>query len=211
MKPDRPSDSWIEIRPDSLDAAAGVLALAFENDPLMKYVFSGPAYSRHIGDLFRFVCEARLELGWPIIGTSSDGRLAGVACLSPPEDKAWPPSLAEKYDRFRSSINPESFDRLGRFSRLSRKHAPGQSHFYLAAIGVRPEFQGRGFSRVLLDAVGEMAESHAESTAVYLETTRPENVTLYEHFGYRVFATDVLDDAVDLWYMLRPPLTPHPL
>ena len=205
MSTDRTSNAWIEIGPGSLNAAADVLALAFENDPLMRYVFSGSAtYSVHVREAFRFVCEARLELGWPLIGTTSDSGLTGVACLSPPEERVWPASLVKKYDRLQSSLGYESFNRLGRFSRLSRKHAPAQGHYYLAAIGVHPEFQGRGLSRVLLDGVKEMSESHAASTGVYLETALQENVTLYEHFGYQVIAKDKLDAAVELWYMFRP-------
>jgi hypothetical protein len=176
MKADRKANAWVDVRPGSLDAAVEVLA--FDNDPLMKYVFSGAeAYGRGLREVFRFVCEARFDLDWPILGTYTDDHLCGVACLSPPEDKTWPPSLGRKYDRLQASVDYEAFNRLGRFSRLSRKHAPAYPHFYLAAIGIRPEFQ----------------------------TSQPGNVALYERFGYRVIARDKLDDAVDFWYMFRSP------
>jgi ribosomal protein S18 acetylase RimI-like enzyme len=204
MKSDRKANAWVDVRPGSLDAAVEVLALAFDNDPLMKYVFSGAeAYGRGLREVFRFVCEARFDLDWPILGTYTDNHLCGVACLSPPEDKTWPPSLGRKYDRLQASVGYEAFNRLGRFSRLSRKHAPAYPHFYLAAIGIRPEFQGRGLGRVLLNGVAEMSASHPDSDGVFLETAQPGNVALYERFGYRVIARDKLDDAVDFWYMFR--------
>jgi ribosomal protein S18 acetylase RimI-like enzyme len=197
------AESWIEIGPSRLEAAVEVLSLAFQDDPLMKYVFSGPSYSRDVREVFRFVCEARLELGWPIIATVGDRGLTGVACLSAPGDKIWPASLAKKYDRLQASIGYESFNRMGRFSRLSREHEPAQPHYYLATIGVHPEFQGRSLGGVMLDAVHELSESHPESTGVYLETARQENVGMYEHRGYRVSARDKLDDTVGFWYMFR--------
>jgi ribosomal protein S18 acetylase RimI-like enzyme len=204
MSIDRTANSWIEIGPRYLDAAVEVLALAFQNDPLMMYACSGPAYASYVREVFRFVCEARWELGWPIIGTTGDSGLNGVACLSAPGEKVWPPSLVKKYDRLQASVSNEAFNRMGRFSRLSRKYSPAPPHYYLAAIGVHPAFQERGLGGVLLGAVHGMSESDPESTGVYLETARPENVRLYEHFGYRVFARDKLDDAVEFWYMFRP-------
>lgn len=193
----------IEICRDYLDEAVEALARAFEDDPLMRYCFSGPAYFDSVREVHRFVCEARLELGWPIIGTVSGKRITGVACVSPPEKRDWPASLAEKYERFQARIGDESAGKMRRLMGLSKKHVPAQSHYYLAALGVRPEWQGKGVGRILLDAVHKMSESHKESTGVYLETATEANVRLYEHFGYRLIARDRLDDAVDLWYLFR--------
>lgn len=200
------SKTKIEVFSDSLDEAVEVLALAFENDPFIRYIHShqGTTYLDQVRELFRFVCEARLELRWPLIGTTSNSQLTGVACISVPEKKDWPTSLVEKYEKLKSFIGDESVSHLQRFSNLSHQYAPRQSHHYLAAIGIHPEFQGQGFGRLLLDAVHEMSESHTESTGVYLETAKQENVALYEHFGYHLVSKDKLDDTVDIWYMFRP-------
>lgn len=200
------SKTKVDVFSDSLDEAVEVLALAFENDPFIRYTLfhQGAIYFDQVRELFRFVCEARLDLRWPLIGTASNSKLTGVACISVPEKKDWPTSLVEKYEKLKSSIGYESVNRLERFTNLSHQYAPRQSHHYLAAIGIHPKFQGQGFGRLLLNAVHEMSESHTESTGVYLETAIQVNVALYEHFGYHLVSKDKLDDTVDFWYMFRP-------
>ena len=70
----------------SLNEAIGVLSKAFANDPMMQYIF-GPsiaAYSRSLYEMFRFSCEVRLMLNWPLLGCwDARCRLVGVAGLSP--------------------------------------------------------------------------------------------------------------------------------
>ena len=198
------SKTKIDIDRDSSGEAAEVLALAFEDDPFIRYLFPGQADISRVRQLFHFICESRLELEWPLIGTASEGKLTGVACVSMPEKKKWPPALTGKYEILQSSIGDISANRMSRFSKLSQKYAPKQSHCYLAVLGIHPEFQERGLGAVLVDAVGKMSESHPESTGVFLETAKQANVTFYEHFGYRLVAKDKLDDIVDFWYMFRP-------
>ena len=70
-------------------------------------------------------------------------------------------------------------------------------------IGVHPEAQGRGYGRMLLDAVQALSEGHSTSTGVALDTENPENVPIYEHCGYRVIAETNLE-GVPIWCMLRP-------
>jgi len=197
---------YTEIFHTSLDVAVEVLALAFENAPLIRYLLphQGSMYYSQIREFFRFTCETRLDLGWPLIGTLSNTQLTGVACISVPENKDWPTSLVKKYEKLMSFIGTESVSRLERFSNLSNHYTLRQPHYYLSAIGIHPNFQGRGFGRVLLDTVHEMSELHPASTGVYLETANPVNVPFYEHFGYHLVSKDKLDDIVDLWYMFRP-------
>ncbi len=198
--------TYTEIYHDSLDEAAEVLALAFENDPFIRYVLShhGAAYLSQVRELFRFTCEIRLDLGQPVIGTTNGTRLTGVTCISVPGKKEWPTALKEKSERFNSIIGAESAGRLGRFSNLGDQYIPSQPHYHLIVIGTHPDFQGQGLGRVLLDAVNEMSESHPASTGIRLESTNPVNVPLYEYFGYHLVSKEKLDDIVDLWFMFRP-------
>jgi ribosomal protein S18 acetylase RimI-like enzyme len=193
----------IDINQDLLDTAATLLTAAFSNDPLIKYLFPEPALYNQIWHLFHFVCEARLELGWPIMGIYNSGKLSAVACLSPPRKKEWPDSLVKKYHNLKSSIGVEAFDRLGSFSQLSKKHAPVHGHYYLASIGVLPELQGKGLGGILLEAIHGFCEKDPEATGVYLETASRENVRFYIRHGYQLVASDKLDGITDLWYMFR--------
>ena len=197
---------YIKVSRSSLDEAIEVLALAFENDPFLQYVLShhGVSYLRQVREFFRFNCEIGQELEHPFIGTMHDAQLTGVASISIPEKKDWPNSLVEKHEKLESAIGIKSARRLERSSILSAKYAPSQPHHYLSVIGIHPKFQGRGLSRLLLDATHKMSESHPKSTGVCLDTTNSVNIPFYEHFGYHMVSKDKLDDTVDIWFMFRP-------
>lgn len=69
------------------------------------------------------------------------------------------------------------------------KHHPREHHWYLEAIGVDPGHQGQGVASVLLRS--RLARCDEAGMPAYLESSKPENVPLYEHFGFEV--TEVLD------------------
>ena len=78
------------------------------------------------------------------------------------------------------------------------KHHPSEQHWYLYAIGVDPGYQGNGVASVLLRS--RLARCDQAGMPAYLESSKPENVPLYEHFGFEV--TEVLDPPKS-----APPLT----
>ena len=197
----------IRIPPERADEAVEVLALAFELDPFIQYLFTGQsqqtAFQRQLCELYHFQCSAYLELGWPLLGYEVDGELVGVACVEEPDDKPQPDSVTIGYAQLTSVIGPEATNRLEACLQLTEESKPKQRTHYLSTIGVRPEAQGRGHGRILLDAVHALSEAHPTSTGVALDTQNATNVPLYEHFGYRVIAKTTLEH-IDVWYMFRP-------
>src|SRR5688572_25795573 len=107
-----------DIPPARRDEAAEVLTEAFLADPLSRHLFrDSPApYQDCLRELFRFSCSVRHELDWPLKGALLDGRLMGVAGLSLPEDKEWPPSLQAIYHNFKEFIGPQASARLEEYS-----------------------------------------------------------------------------------------------
>ncbi len=85
-------------------------------------------------------------------------------------------------------------------SRLHKRLAPFP-HWYLALLGVNPEFQGKGFASRLLKPM--LARLEAEDLPCYLETVE-EYVPMYQHFGFRVIREVVLPGSVDkMWVLLK--------
>lgn len=77
-------------------------------------------------------------------------------------------------------------------------------HWYLMALGVDPEFHGRGFGSELVRAGMERADR--DGVAVYLETETDENVGYYEHLGFDVLETAVNPDIdLSFAFMARQP------
>ena len=72
----------------------------------------------------------------------------------------------------------------------------------LASYAVRPHLQGKGIGSQLLAAYSRQLDDTAMLS--YLETDKPENVRLYERFGFTV--TDRAQViGVDNWFMVREP------
>ena len=57
-----------------------------------------------------------------------------------------------------------------------------EDHIYLELLAVDEKYRGQGISRKLLDPMIEKAKQNSYS--IYLETSNPNNVGLYKHFGF---------------------------
>lgn len=62
---------------------------------------------------------------------------------------------------------------------------PPHNRIHIIYLAVSPEKQHHGISTKLMHAVGEYAR--ANKLMISLETHNPENVAMYEHYGFKVF------------------------
>jgi ribosomal protein S18 acetylase RimI-like enzyme len=85
--------------------------------------------------------------------------------------------------------------------RVHRQAVPGP-HYYLLALGVHPEAQGKGVGPRLIAGMLERAER--ERLPVYLETQSPENVVLYERMGFSVASDEpIARTTLRNWGMIK--------
>ncbi len=85
-------------------------------------------------------------------------------------------------------------------AKLRAKYTKKESHWYLAIIGVDPNYQGKGFASILL----KYLISTSDSYPIYLETFVEKNVPIYEHFNFKVVEIATVPDAnIPIWAMLR--------
>jgi len=86
---------------------------------------------------------------------------------------------------------------------IKNKYAP-QHHIYLALLAVDPAYQGKGFAGTLLRALIRQAEE--QHLACYLETQNEKNVSLYNHFDFKVVFRSVFPMTnTPMFGMLREP------
>jgi GNAT superfamily N-acetyltransferase len=91
---------------------------------------------------------------------------------------------------------------------LARSHPP-EPHWYLFAIGVDPAWQGTGLAGALLRP--RLDDCDRAGLPAYLESSKPGNVPLYQHFGFDPTGNaDVPAGAPPLTTMWRPPTPPAP-
>ena len=83
---------------------------------------------------------------------------------------------------------------LRQFDAEHKRRMPNP-HWYLMALGVDPDHQGRGFGSALVDHGVRRAD--AEGMPIYLETESGPNVRFYETLGFDVLGELVID-AYDL-------------
>ena len=184
--------------------AAAVLARAFHNDPMMQYLMPVEARrARWLPSLFSIV--ARYCLAYGEVHTTP--ALDGVACwLTPGETN--PPFLRLARIGRRSPPLGMGLPGLRRYlqvahymEKIHTLSAP-QAHWYLWALGVEPERQGRGLGGLLIQPV--LARARAEGISCYLETMNSVNVLFYERHGFSVVSDGKAPGTgLRIWAMLR--------
>ena len=185
-----------------LDAVAGALAAAFDDDPVFNwFVRQDERRAEAIALLLRRGAARALREGgecW----LAADG--AGAAVWRLPGAR---PGPAARDARFEERIcgAPDRVRRFGRFRALMAAHHPAAPpHCTLAAIGVLPERQRGGVGSALMRAVLERCDR--ERTPAYLASTRERNLALYARHGFAVRGRFGLPDGgPPIWPMWREP------
>ena len=164
-----------------------MLARAFHDDPVFGWIFPAEG-SRHRRLRRYFVTELHHESlrHGAVEVACADGRVAGAAVWFPPS--AWSPGTE-------ASALPGYLQAFGRrlvigsqyLSVAVRAHPREQPHWYLAIIGVDPVRQGYGVGAALLRS--RLRQCDEEGLPVYLESSKLENVPLYQHFGFHITGT----------------------
>jgi GNAT superfamily N-acetyltransferase len=181
---------------------AAALARAFHDDPVVG-VWMVPDESSRLRRLER-VSELFVRRVWfPHGECVTTDRVIGGAMWLPPG--AWHLGVLAQL-RLLPGMLAALGANLPRPLRLltafEAKH-PHEAHYYLPAMGISPEWQGRGFGAALLRPVLDRCDS--EQLPAYLEATSPRNRALYERHGFEVTGEITVKDSPPLWPMWRPP------
>ena len=175
---------------DALD----VLCAAFHDYPVPRYVIDMTAsdYDGKLRELIDFFVEGRITRSVPLIGLYDSNALLGVAVVSPPQETPVPPELEVCQARAERLLGREAMARFERYEKACEATDPGYVAHYLGMIAVRPDVQGRGLGRQLIDAVKARARSDPISTGVTLNTELASNLPFYEKMAFiRGSETDV--------------------
>ncbi|ANW18787.1 GNAT family N-acetyltransferase [Streptomyces clavuligerus] len=169
-------------RTATLDDAAeisGALARAFDDDPMMRWFFPEDATREaSLGTYFDTIFTRQYAVNGVCERTGS-----AAAFWVPAEaaDKAVPDGetiaelqriLGDRAEAFRDAVG------------AAAQHTPREPHWYLALIGADPAVQGKGEGGALLRS--GLARADAAGLPVYLESSKKDNLPVYEHFGFTV-------------------------
>jgi len=190
--------------PADVGGLARALGRAFYDDPPFIWMMPDErSRERRARGLFKTILRSHaLKYGGVDVAVDGTAIVGGAIWLPPGH---WRPTDREQIRSLPGLIRALGA-RLGPASELAAHmagHHPREQHWYLYAIGVDPAHQGKGAASTLLRS--RLARSDEAGLPAYLESSKPENVPLYEHFGFGV--TEVLNpprDAPPLTAMWRP-------
>lgn len=173
-----------------------VMAQAFETDPLFLKAFGlrgEGGRGRRVTSFLSFMFDMnRLMRGTPR-GVFLGGRLTACALLEPPLSPfastlgAFASALRFLPVAFRLPGNGTAF--LNSYTQRTRAAAPRRAHGYLVMVGVRPQAQGQGLGRRLVEDAIARTRADLRATGIALDTENEANVRLYERWGFRKTAS----------------------
>jgi ribosomal protein S18 acetylase RimI-like enzyme len=175
--------------------AISALVLAFDGDPMMRWVFPDPHhYLQHFPQLVGALGSRAFDAGTAYCA----GDFAATALWLPPGVEPDEQALVAVLQRDVAERRREAVFAI--IEQLDTYH-PAEPHWYLPVIGVDPTRQGRGYGSALLDRA--LKQCDAAHQAAYLESSNQRSVPLYERHGFEVLGTVQAADSPPLWPMLR--------
>lgn len=200
------------VKAEELDEikAAKMLASSFGNDPLFSYLISEKEKVRENILSWLFESSLRYFRNYKHIYTSN-GELKGVAIWVPPGKSAnnlWL-MMQSGFLLAPFKFKWSKFGRLIKMLTLQEKqhkqHMSNTPHWYLALLGVAPEYQGKGIGANLIKPILEEADK--SGIPCYLETSTQGAVKFYQRHGFEIAWTGKLDEnGPQLWTMKRNPV-----
>jgi GNAT superfamily N-acetyltransferase len=175
------------LAPGEQAEATAVITASFLDDPLTTYLLRRrrpETISLLFGSL---VADAMDEGGgW---AARCGGRIIGVSVWLPPG--ASPVPLTRHMRRLSrwlrlASIDPPGFTRMVRAGEALDALHPAEPHWFLSILALDQAHRGAGIGRRLVEA--GMEPAHAAGLPVHLDTSRPENLPIYEKLGFRIGA-----------------------
>lgn len=176
-----------------------MLAAAFQNDPVMAYIFPDSDIRRkQLPKLFAILYDGDGAHGARYVTGGCEAatlwRAPGHGHLS------WQEKLAEGLPWVLAT--GFALGRALAYSAASDANHPAEPHWYLHIAGCSPAFQGRGLGTAVIKAGLEHAD--ADHFPCYLETATEANIGLYMSLGFGVTHKWHIEAGPLVWSMLRP-------
>ncbi len=198
-------ESWLEK--NEIKYAVETLASSFMEDQLCCWLFEEKSSRyQYLQEYFLFRLRYGYEFG-EVHKTSNN--FEGIAIWLP-GDKAevtYRRGLPTGGFRFIFKMGVEKMKKLTIISDYAaeiRNSVIQPPYMELSPIGVKPEYQGKGFGSKLLRPM--MQRFDDEETICFLETQNPENIPIYEKLGFEIAKEGIVPEC-DLhhWGMMRTP------
>jgi ribosomal protein S18 acetylase RimI-like enzyme len=180
------------------------LALAFEDDPVWRFLVPDPA-KRVKRCVTIFTAMLRIQ-HLPHSVSFTDVDRVGAALWDHPGHwrmTAW--QVLRGTPAFVRGFGAGTVRALSTLAVMERRH-PRNAHYYLAILGTRPDYQGKGIGSSLMRPVLDRCDR--EGIGAYLESSKESNIAFYRRHGFEVTGEVVLPGGPTVWPMWRDPQVP---
>lgn len=183
-----------------LGTLSHVLARAFANDSIMRYVLPDDRVrAERLPEVYRLYLEVFMRLG--VCHTNADRDCA--ALWLPPGTH--PLSMLQRLRLLPGMAGALGLTSLLRAQRvlghLDGIHPKGDDCWYLGVLGVSPDRQGRGLGGRLIEPVLQACDE--ARLGCWLETGMESNVAYYAARGFRTRSVSRIRDGPQVWGMWR--------
>ena len=184
-----------KLDPSQLEAASNALMMGFSTDPFQRWLMPDPTiYYINFKKWTINTCkQSFLEEG--VFGDENN---YGTAVWFPPGFDIDFADVSETYKEIPKDRKAEAFkmfDMMGE----SRVH----DAWYLEYLAVDPSKQGSGLGSLILKESLKVIDELGE--AAYLESSNPQNMSLYERFGFRFLKKIQVGSSPQINTMFRQP------
>jgi GNAT superfamily N-acetyltransferase len=163
---------------------AAVMARAFYDDPPLVWLLPDPATRLgRVTRMFETVIGIESLRYGGVDVACRGGKILGGAIWLPPGHPR--PGFREQIQAVPNHVRAlaTALGRAARYGRALEGAHPKEPHWYLKAIGIDPAWQGLGLASLLLRS--RLDRCDRDGQPAYLETSKPDRVWMYEHFGFR--------------------------
>jgi ribosomal protein S18 acetylase RimI-like enzyme len=189
----------VEVRPaenDEVERVVDPIVLAFATDPIMRWFFPEP---HKFLTAFPAIVRAVAKPAFDSRSAHCVEGFVGGALWLPPGVNPDGPSIAAVLEE---NIEPNRLAEVMAFIQEKNQYHPDEPLWYLHMIGVDPRAQSKGYGSAMLRyALEQVDAAHA---GAYLESTKPENVPIYERYGFETIAIVKVGSSPPIVPMLRP-------
>lgn len=173
------------------------LVLAFSSDPVMRWVYpNSHDYLHHFPGFVKIFGGKAFDHGTAYHAED----FAATALWLPPGVQPDEDALIEL---IRTSVSEDRQEHLWSVLEQIESYHPAEPYWYLPLIGVDPTQQRKGYGSSLMKRV--LARCDQEGTFAYLESSNPENISLYARHGFEILGMIQVGTMPPIVPMLRKP------
>jgi GNAT superfamily N-acetyltransferase/predicted RNA-binding protein with PIN domain len=197
------SRTLVRLARGDVDEVVSVLAEAFADYPVMRFVLGGDRGTDRLERLVRLFATARALRNEPLLGVRAEGALAAAALVSYSDAPPAPEELrALRADTWRA-LGADTEARYRSFVSAASAFDVAAPHVHLNMVGVRSAFRGEGLARLLIAETQRISRARPGSGGVSLTTEDPGNVPLYRHLGFEVVGHAKVAPELESWGFFR--------